>query len=367
MRMQTLLFFVLLLGSPAQAFRLRFIAETSIAPGKIFEKSVIGGLSGIVWHDGKLYALSDDKGRLGEPRFFEFALAHGADKVSLSPLKVHFIKGTPLEDEKKVLLDPEGLVRLSNGDFIFSSEGSSDAKPRVMPRISQMSAEGAWKADLPIPDKFLPEKTGQQKRGVQNNLSFEGLSATSDGNFLFAAIEAPLTQDFLSEAEEPGSWIRIIKYTRSPLGTYSVVAEYAYQLEKLSVTDLGAEVFRGVSEILALSDKQILVLERGVRLSTKNIITQTGTLYKVDLNKGSDVTSLEKLAQGKFNSVEKTKVLDLESDLKKERPQKIVQNFEALSWGPTLADGRRSLLMMSDNNFSKKESTELLLFAFEGE
>lgn len=363
MFVRALLFSIVMLGSSAQAFRLQFIAETSLAPGMLFEKSIVGGLSGIVWHEGKLYALSDDKGRLGEPRFFEFALTVGENKMSLSPLKVNFIKGLPLEDDKKTSLDPEGLVRLPSGDFIFSSEGSSDAKPRVMPRISEMSATGVWKTDLPVPTKFLPEKTGQQKRGVQNNLSFEGLSATSDAKILFAAIEAPLTQDFVAD----GVWIRIIKYSRSTTGTYGVVAEYAYPLEKLSDTELGTEVFRGVSEILAISENQILVLERGVRLSTKNIITQTGTLYKVDLSSGTDVASFGKLADGKFKGVEKTKVLDLESDLKKERSQKIVQNFEALSWGPPLADGRRSLLIMSDNNFSKKDSTELLLFAVEGE
>ncbi len=44
-----------------------------------------------------------------------------------------------------------------------------------------------------------------------------------------------------------------------------------------------------------------------------------------------------------------------------------VQNFEALTWGPPLPDGRRTLLVMVDNNFSKKELTELVVFAVEGE
>ncbi|MNL71000.1 hypothetical protein D3C87_1960820 [compost metagenome] len=79
------------------------------------------------------------------------------------------------------------------------------------------------------------------------------------------------------------------------------------------------------------------------------------------------MSQVSSLSKSKIKSATKVKLLDLESDLIKERPGKSLQNYEALTWGPVLADGRKTLLVLSDNNFSKKETTELLVFAVEGE
>lgn len=356
---------VLFMGGQAQALSLSYVGETSIKTGTEFQKTTIGGLSGIVWREGKLLALSDDKGRMGEPRFYEFDLKI-TSSVTLKPQKVHFISGLPMVGERKASLDPEGLAGLPSGDFLVSSEGNNDSKPREMPRVFQVSATGAWKADLPVPDKFLPESTGQQKKGVQNNAAFEGLSVTADGKHAFASVETSLFQDYVTGEEEKGDWIRILKYEENSEKGYQPVGEYAYRVEPLADAHGGKEVFRGVSEVLAVSEAKLLVLERGVRLFPKKIWANTVALFEVDLSKGSDVSSLSKLEGGKFIGVSKKLLVDFEVDLKSRKDKK-VQNFEALSWGPKLSDGRRSLLVMSDNNFSKKEITELVVFAVEGE
>lgn len=356
-------------AAPAWALRLEYVGETSITTGTKFNRATIGGLSGIVWaeKDGTLYALSDDKGRAGEPRFFAFDLKIDKKTITLTAKNVSFITGLPLQDGKKPGLDPEGLVRLPSGDFLISSEGNNDAKPREMPRIFRVNADGAWKQDLPVPDKYLPETTGQQKKGIQNNSAFEGLTSFADGKFVYTAIESALMQDTATGEEANGDWIRILKYEDKGQEGYKPVSEYAYRIDAFKDNDQGKEVYRGVSEILALSESKMIVLERGVRLFSKNLWAQTVALYLADLSKGSDVTGLNKLADGKFTPVDKVKLIDFETDLIKERGTKTIQNFEALAWGPRLADGRRSLLVMADNNFSKKEITELIVFAVEGE
>lgn len=358
---------MLLGGSTSSAMRLEYIGEASIATGTKYNGSTIGGLSGMVWADNTLFALSDDKGRAGDPRFFEFDLKMDKSTVTFSPKAVHFIKQLPNQGDKPAGLDPEGLVRLASGDLLISSEGNNNAKPREMPRIFRVSAEGTWKSDITIPDKYLPETTGQQKKGTQNNASFESLSEFDKGKFLFTATESALTQDFIPAEEEKGDWIRILKYEDQGQKGYAPVAEYAYRVDAFKDTQKGKEIFRGVSEILAISDTKLVVLERGVRLFSKNLWAQTGGLYVVDLAKGSNVLGSDKLSEKPFTGVEKVKVLDFETDLLKQRGEKKVQNFEALAWGPKLSDGRRSLLVMSDNNFSKNEITELMVFAVEGE
>lgn len=358
---------VFLTAAHAQALQLQYVGEASVATGTKFNKATIGGLSGIVWAQDTLYALSDDKGRAGEPRFFEFGLKIEKKTVSLAAKAVHFITGLPQDGDKKVGLDPEGLVRLPGGDFIISSEGNNDSKPREMPRIFRVSPEGIWRGDLPIPEKYLPETTGQQKKGIQNNAAFEGLTDFADGKYVFTSTESALSQDFIIGEEEKGDWIRILKYEDKGQKGYSPVAEYAYRVDSFKDNQKGKEVFRGVSEILALSETKLIVLERGVRIFAKNLWAQTIGVYLVDLSKGSDVLSSNKLGDSKFTGVEKIKLLDFETDLVADRGTKTVQNFEALAWGPKLADGRRSLLVMSDNNFSKNEITEIVVFAIEGE
>lgn len=354
-----------LITCSVRAMSLQYIGETTVATGARYEKSVIGGLSAIVWQNNTLYALSDDKGHDGEPRFYEFDLKIDK-KIALIPKAVHFIVGLPEEQGRRALLDPEGLVRLPNGDFLIASEGSGDAKPRVMPRIFRISESGRWKSDLPIPEKYLPEPVGQQTKGVQNNLAFEGLTSLAEGKVIFASTEAPLMQDLVLSQKDKGSFIRIIKFKDQGSYSYKPSEEYAYRVDDLKSNSQGPELIRGVSEILALSENKILVLERGVRLQKKGW-SITASLYLADLTKATNTLDMKTLSGAIFQPAAKEKLLDFETDLTQVRAGKSVQNFEALSWGPLLPDGRRSLLVMVDNNFSKRERTELVVFSVEGE
>ncbi|MNJ99844.1 hypothetical protein D3C87_176250 [compost metagenome] len=365
MKSMSVLLILISISLQAQALKLAYYGETTIKHGAQFNKSVIGGLSGMMWADGTLYAVSDDKGRLGDPRFFEFNLKIKDKKIELTPKAVHFITGVPGKLEKTGGLDLEGLFRFVDGGLLLSSEGNSDSKPRVMPRILRVSSTGQWKSDLPLDDKYLPETTGQQKKGTQGNLAFESLTGLDGGKTVFTTTESALLQDVKSGEEELGDRIRIIKYEEKEKGLQAV-AEYAYQIDAYSKNDKGQEFFRGVSEMLAVSDTKIIVLERGVRIIGKGWITPA-SLYLADLSQATDVSKVTPLSQTKIKTAEKTKLIDLEMDLTKERPDKGMQNFEALSWGPTLPDGRRTVLVMSDNNFSKKETMELLVFTVEGE
>jgi 3-phytase len=352
----------------AQALTLRYIGETSIKTGTKYAKTVIGGLSGMVWQDKTLYALSDDKGSAGEPRFYEFDLKIEKSKVELTPKKVTFVKGLPGENDRPPFVDPEGFARLSDGDFLISSEANTDKKPRTKPRILRVSSAGVWKSDFIIPEKYFAEPLGKQTKGVQNNQSFEGLTTLDNGKFVFAALESCLAQDIVPGADGSGDIIRILKFEDRGVqrGYYTPTAEYAYHVDAFKDNDKGKELFRGVSEILAVSETKILVLERGVRTNGKGW-TNSVTIYLADLAKATDTLAMDKIAGAKIALAGKTKLVDFETDLEKERGSKMVDNFEALSWGPTLPDGRRTLLVMVDNNFSKRETTELVVFAVEGE
>jgi len=42
-----------------------------------------------------------------------------------------------------------------------------------------------------------------------------------------------------------------------------------------------------------------------------------------------------------------------------------LDNVEGLEFGPVLPDGRRSLVLISDDNFSDSQKTQVLLFALD--
>lgn len=355
-------------ASSAQALSLKYVGETAVVTGAKFDNTTIGGLSGITFGNGFLNAVSDDKGRYGEPRIYQFELKISDKAVNLIPKSATYVKGLRKEGSRKAFLDLEGLVSLADGDFLISSEGNNDLKPRSMPRIFRTGADGKWKSDFTIPDKFLPERTGQQSKGVQNNGAFEGLTATRDGKFVFTGLEAPLTQDIDMENETNGDKVRILKFEDrgAERGYYTPVAEFVYHMDPFRDNEVGKEIFRGISEILAVSETKMIVLERGARIHGKGWKSTVG-LYLADLSKATDTLAMTKLAGHKVTVAEKVKLVDFETDLVKARGKKEVQNFEALAFGPNLPDGRRTLLVMSDNNFSKNEVTELLVFAIEGE
>lgn len=367
--MRGILLWGLILGTSTSAYALSlsYFGEGVLAKELEYKGTPVGGLSGAYWDGRRLWVVSDDRGRLSDPRFYGFDLKIAAKNVELKPVELHSLKGFPGGKEGgKLSLDAEGLTRAPEG-FWVATEGNNDTKPRQGPQISRISLEGQWQKDLEIPTKFLPEATGLQKKGIQNNRGFEGLSSLSEGKVVFAAVESSLVQDYLEGEEEKGDWIRILKFAEKGDKGLVPAAEYAYRLEPLRAAHGGQEVFRGVSEILALDEQKLLVLERGVRLLPKKLWVNSAALYEVDLSKATDVSGQDKLLAGKFVGAGKKLLVDFEADFQKSRPGKSTQNYEALSWGPTLPDGRRSLLVISDNNFSKKEITELVIFAVEGE
>lgn len=356
----------LLSALPAFALQLKYVGETEIKHDTKFEKIAIGGLSALAWNDGILYALSDDKGGKGEPRFYAFDLKIDKKKVTLKPKVIHYLTGLPDKDGKKAGLDPEGMARLSNGNFLISSEGNNNAKPREMPRIFEVTPTGKWISDIPLPEKYLPEATGLQTKGTQNNLAFEGLSLSPSAKVLYTSTEGALFQDVgMVSGAEKGEVIRLLRFDLGD--SWKATKEFAYRMEPLVANNIGPQVFVGVSEILALSDDKVIVMERGVRISPAKIWSNRVTLYLADLSKATDTLPLAKL-EGAKNLVEapKTKLVDFETDLKADRKSS-VENFEAMAFGPVLPDGRKTLLVMTDDNFSKTQKTQLLVFAVEGE
>lgn len=226
--------------------------------------------------------------------------------------------------------DGEGIARV--GDEIFA------VTQETVPIVERFDASGAFLSAVDVPARYAEQATG--------NKGLESLSASPDGRFLFFANEAALTSDGAKATKNAGTTVRIL---RRELATNADV-EKKYTTEPLG--EGGATGDMGVSEVAALSDRDLLVLERGFQPGYGSTVR----LYRVDLEDDADVLT-------------KTLVVDF-ATLPSEgvthpgtQPNPILDNYEALAIGPTLEDGRVMLFVTSDDNGSATQVARVLALA----
>ena len=127
----------------------------------------------------------------------------------------------------------------------------------------------------------------------------------------------------------------------------------AYALEPIPLAPDPANDFadNGVSEILALTETSLLVLERSYAVGRGNTVR----LYEASTEQASDVLGMASLKGGRFAPATKRLVLDFAAlGLPK------IDNLEGMSWGPVLPNGNRTLVLVSDDNFSPEQVTQFI-------
>ena len=343
-------------GMSAQSFavtQIDFIGRAIFPTGSPFQGTEIGGLSGITYDADKqvYYTISDDRSSKAPARFYSLKIDLQSDKVEKE--QVAFTGVTTLLDENgksfpELSLDPEGIAFTGNSVFV-SSEGDVDRK--ISPFIKEFSLDGKLLKTLPIPDLFLPDDKGT--KGIRNNLAFESLTLTPDRKYLFTATENALVQDGAVPSLQSGSPCRILRYDAL---NGNPERSFVYITEPLppGANPVGQLTTNGLVDLLAIDENRLISLERGFSLETGTVIK----LFEISLEKGDRIEGLESLKTrlGEISSAQKRLLLDLEN-LKVP-----LDNIEGLTFGPVLEDGNRGLILVSDNNFSPLQETQILGF-----
>ncbi len=346
----------ILINLSVQSFALTkidFIGRAIFPTGSPFQGTEIGGLSGITYDAEKqvYYAISDDRSSKAPARFYSLKINLKSGKLEKD--NIEFTGVTTLLDEKgesfpSLSLDPEGITFTGNSVFV-SSEGDVDRQ--INPFIKEFSLDGKLLKTLPIPELFLPDDKGT--KGIRNNLSFESLTLTPDKKYLFTATENAMVQDGAVPSLETGSLCRILRYDAL---SGNPDASFAYITEPLppGANPVGKLTTNGLVDLLAIDDNRLLSLERAFSLETG----VTVKLFEISLEKSDRIEALESLKSslGEVSPAQKRLLLDLET-------LKIpLDNIEGLTFGPALADASRGLILVSDNNFSPLQETQILGF-----
>jgi len=320
----------------------------------------VGGLSGAYYdpRTQQLYAVSDDRER---PRLVTMDVS----VESGVRVTVRSVIALQLPHQGRRTLDAEGIAPAAKGRLYVSSEGNAADPNEPAPGIYEYTRQGRFVRSLPLPRRYLGSNDGS---GMRNNAAFEGLTVSPDGRHLFAATESSLRQDGDAPGFERGAVSRVLVYDLPVVGA---PREYAYQIDPVpkppGFDNAAGEI--GVAEILALSGRELLVLERGY---VQEVARRGGRsansirIYHVTLTADADVTGRTSLVESPPAAVlKKTLVLDgaaIAPELS--RPLRALENFEAMTLGPRLADGSPSLMLISDDNFSGRQVTAVVVLAF---
>jgi len=342
---------------------LRLIGEQRIALKQPFEGTTVGGLSGIDYDaaSNSWVMESDDRSEINPARFYRATLNYDSTAFSAVTLNsVHFFtqpdgsrypnlahakldRGDQVPDIETIRVDPQ------DGSLWYGSEGNR--KVGLHPFVRHADRDGRYLSTLPTPSMFNVSKN---EVGSRNNMSFEGLSFASDGKSLWLGMEAALYQDGPLATPDHGSVVRITRLDRAG----KVLGQYAYAIEPVASRPApGREADNGVSEILAVNDRQVLVVERAGVENADGIYTNHVRVYAMDTEGATDIQAMPALAGAAYVPARKRLLLDLE---KIGLPR--VDNIEGISWGPRLENGRRSLVMISDDNFNAQQVTQILAF-----
>ena len=334
---------------------LQLLGHVEIPPGGQFDGTTVGGLSSITYDAkrGVYYALSDDRSQINPARFYTMSI--DVSKGTLARSDVTFDKVTTMLDPSGQpyplnALDPEGLVLTPRDTLMLTSEG--DTNRLIDPFIRELALDGHQVGELQVPPGFAP--TADHSSGVRNNLAFEPAAITPDGKTFVTGTENALFQDGPAATLTNGSRSRLLQYD---LRSGRLHHEYAYDTDPIADTPVPSTAFavNGLDELLPLDDHRFLAMERSFSVGVGNKIK----LYEIDLRGASDVTHLAAMAgDPTVRPVSKRLVLDVNA-----ATGLTLDNLEGLTYGPTLPDGRRSLLVISDDNFDPAAVTQILLFA----
>ena len=342
---------------------LKLVSSIEIPFEETFQNTKVGGLSGIDY-DAKndlYYLICDDRSMFNDSRFYTAKIrlfenkVEGIDFQSVSTLKNETGKAygnwstmpTTSADPEDIRFNPK------TNSLIWSSEGArvvtADKEVLQNPSLNFMDLKGNFIGNVTLPENL---KMQQQEKGPRNNGTLEGITFDKNYKNFYTNIEEPLFEDGDQANTSKGGLIRLYQFDTK---TKKNTAQYGYQLEPIALepNPKGAFAVNGISAIQYYGKNQLLVVERSYSTGTQAC---TVKVFLCDLKKATNVKNYASLQNQKLELASKKLVLNMD-DL-----GIFIDNIEGLTFGPKLANGNPSIIFVSDNNFSDKQKTQVLVF-----
>ena len=366
------------LHGAAAAATLDYIGQAVLATGTQYAGTQVGGLSGIDYDlaTRSYVVISDDRSQYAPARFYTLTLDFDRFSRSNAPgaAGVAFTGVTTLRDASGAAFGPNKVdaesVRLVHGaqgntTLLWTNEGQRSSAGFQNPTLRESTLGGEQLREFTIPAAFLPAGSNGGNaagdRGIRNNLAFESLTLSTDGKSVYIATESALAQDGAIATVNAGSPVRVAQFDYA---SGQRMAEFVYQLDAIPVAPVPASgsADNGLVELLAVGDGSFIALERSYAAGVGNSIR----LYLTSTAGATDVAGLSSLAGASFTSMQKSLLLDLGTLRNDDGSALRLDNVEGISWGAD-HEGRKTLLLVSDNNFSGSQFTQFIALGINGE
>lgn len=330
-----------------------------------FQNTTVGGLSGIDYDfkNQVFYLISDDRSDKNPARFYTAKINIKENNIDT----VIFTNTTFLQDQMGnnypnsrqnafQVPDPEAMrYNAKEKILVWTSEGERFVeKEKIIlldPTILKIDQNGHYLDSFELPENFRMKATDH---GPRRNGVFEGLTFSDDYKHIFVSMEEPLYEDGpRAGLYDSSGIIRIIKYKT---GSKKPVAQYGYRIDPVAHAPIPKDGFKvnGVSDILWLNDKELLVVERSYSVGR---FSNTIKVFIASLDGAENIANRVSLSQGSSVKLLPKRLLLNMDDLKM-----FIDNIEGVTFGPLLSNGKKSLIFVSDNNFSPLQRTQFLLF-----
>ena len=333
-------------------------------PQKAFPKTVAAGnYSGIAHLHDDIYAVVSDKS--DSALYFNFRIQVNPKTGELEQVEnLGFTERTDgtLNDGKSWQgqekgFDHEAIVKVSDSTLVIASEGYCRLKEYpILPTSADAakvgSSQNLWESRWPS-SEFYP------------NYNFESLAFDFVRQYLWTIPESTLRKDGQPATPQNGLANRLrlmrldwgkIKENRNKEEYSEQVSSkkdscymtpYAYQMDQPS-THKKADIYvMGVSELCALPDGQLLVLEREAFIPKIKI----GAFCKCKLYQINPLNSEEFALKEKFSSdtpfLKKRLLAEWKTGLSLSK--RSFANYEGMCLGPKLEDGSQVVILLSDS------------------
>lgn len=331
---------------------------------KAFPKTVAAGnYSGIAHLHDDIYAVVSDKS--DSALYFNFRIQVNPKTGELEQVEnLGFTERTDgtLNDGKPWLgqekgFDHEAIVKVSDSTLVIASEGYCRLKEfPILPTSADAAKVGyqqnLWESRWPSAD-FYP------------NYNFESLAFDSVRQYLWTIPESTLRKDGQPATPQNGlaNQLRLMRFDWGKMKenrnkeAYSeqvsskkdsrCMTTYAYQMDQPSTYKKADIYVMGVSELCALPDGQLLILEREAFIPKIKI----GAFCKCKLYLVNPLNSEEFSMKEKFSSdtpfLKKRLLTEWKTGLSLSK--RSFANYEGMCLGPKLEDGSQVVILLSDS------------------
>jgi hypothetical protein len=339
-----LLFSITIFGCKSIAIKtsdklqLKFLDEYVLADNIVIDSTLVGGLSGIDYYKGLYYLVCDDA---SNPRYYEANITINDAVIS----NIAITKVVKIRDSSKYL-DLETIRYDSNENQIFlTSEGHINKQKS--PLFFSVNSKGDIVNEFKIPIAFYPNSTQQPR----HNATLEGLSKGYNEEGYWIAMELPLKADGpepqLTPSQSP------VRITLINTTSNKDIKQFAYLLDPIAKQPKGDFAVNGLSDILEYAKDQFFVIERSYSSGLGNQ-GNTIKIFNVDATKATNILKIKSLKHKDYVPATKELLFDFEN-VRDKLTNNSIDNIEGITFGPTLPNGNKTLLLVADNNFNRLE------------